>query len=284
MWANENLAKVRKSEQEVERAVMEIGSCASQVVGEDLRAKMIALRSAGFDFIEPAWRADDVLRLGEAAFGNELRDLGEQTGCPVRSAILGTFSDLGRRLREPGSRAREINALVRACDTLAQAGGDVLLLPNYCSDAAEDYDDLYIAFLREAGEQAAQRGVRLGIEHIPASKYRNTVVQVFELVEMVDRSNVGVYYDIVNGLYIGDDPVETARAVAGRVVQYHVKDYRPGGRTLESLPLAPVREIFAAAGFRGRVATEIDPIEAPGEPQTNAHLAPALATLRQHGF
>ncbi len=262
---------------------MENGSCSSQVVGEDLPAKMIALRSAGFDFIEPAWRADDVGRLGEA-FGNELRALGEQTGCPVRSAILGTFPDLGRRLRDAGSRANEIDVLGRACDTLARAGGDVLLLPNYASDNDDDYDDLYVAFLREAGDRAAQRGVRLGIEHIPASKYRNTVVQVFELVQMVDRNNVGVYYDIVNGLYIGDDPVETARAVAGRVVQYHVKDYRPGGRTLESLPLAEVREIFAAAGFRGRVATEIDPIEPRGEQQTNAHLAPALATLRRHGF
>ncbi len=32
---------------------MEIGSYASQVVGVDLETKMIALRSLGFDFIEP---------------------------------------------------------------------------------------------------------------------------------------------------------------------------------------------------------------------------------------
>jgi hypothetical protein len=49
------------------------------------------------------------------------------------------------------------------------------------------------------------------------------------------------------------------------------------------MPLREVKEIFEAAGFRGRVATEIDPVEEPGS-QTNAHLAAALATLEQHGF
>jgi 4-hydroxyphenylpyruvate dioxygenase len=263
--------------------MMEIGSCASQVVGADLEAKMAALHALGFDFIEPAWRGDDLPRLG-TPFGEELRARGERTGCPVRSAILGAFSDVGARLREPESRAVERDVLTRACDTLAAAGGDVLLLPNWAAENAPDYDDLYAGFLREAADHAGERGVRLAIEHIPASKYRNTAAMVFELAEMVDRPNVGVYYDIVNGLYIGDDPLETARLVAPRVIQYHVKDYRPGNRTLESLPLREVKAVFEAAGFRGRVATEIDPIEESGSEQTNSHLAAALGVLRQHGF
>jgi len=260
---------------------MEIGSCASQVVGVDLEAKMIALHSLGFDFIEPAWNGDDLPRLGDS-FGDELRALGERTGCPVRSAILGAFSDVGARLRTPDSCANELDVLARACDTLARAGGDVLLLPNWAAANEPDYDELYTAFLREGGDRAAERGVGLGIEHIPGSKYRNTAASVFDLAEMVDRSNVGVYFDIANGLYIGDDPIETARTVAPRVVQYHVKGYKRE-RPLEAMPLREVKEIFAAAGFRGRVATEIDPVEEPGS-RTNSHLAAALATLRQHGF
>ncbi len=139
-----------------------------------------------------------------------------------------------------------------------------------------------VAPAQPVGGRAAEQGVRLAIEHIPASKYRNTAGQVFELAEMVDRPNVGVYFDIANGLYIGDDPIESARMVAPRVVQYHVKGYKRE-RPLESLPLREVKEIFAAAGFGGRVATEIDPVEEPGN-QTNAHLSAALATLRRHGF
>lgn len=260
---------------------MEIGSCASQVVGADLEVKMTALRSLGFDFIEPAWRGDDLPRLG-ASLGSELRLLGERTGCPVRSAILGAFSDLGARLRTPESRAQEMDVLTRACETLAAAGGDVLLLPNWAAEDAPDYDELYVGFLREGGDRAAERGVQLAIEHIPGSKYRNTAARVFELVEAVDRPNVGVYFDIANGLYIGDDPLETARIVAPRVIQYHVKGYK-SERPLESMPLREVKAVFAAAGFKGRVATEIDPVEATGE-KTNRHLAAALATLRQHGY
>lgn len=260
---------------------MEIGSCAAQVVGADLEAKMRALRDAGFDFIEPAWRGDDLPGLG-TAFGESLRTLGERTGCPVRSAILGSFPDMGTRLRDAPSRASEIDILTRACDTLAAAGGDILLLPNYAAENAPDYDDLYTAFLREGGDIAAARGVRLAIEHIPASKYRNTVVKVYELAEKVNHPAVGVYYDIANGLYIGDDSLETAKAVAPRVFQFHVKNYKKE-IPLEAMPLREVKAVFEAAGFNGRVATEIDPMETEGE-KTNAHLVAAMETLRRNGY
>ena len=261
---------------------MEIGSCADCVVGADLEAKMIALQSIGFDFIEPAWTEAEVPRLGES-LGAELRELGERTGCPVRSAILGTFPNIGERLRAKDSRAQELDVLARAGQTLAVAGGDVLLLPNYAAQQAPDDDALYMAFLEEAGASAATVGVKLGIEHIPASKYRNSALQVFELVEKLNHESVGVYFDIANGLYIGEDSVEAARQVASRVVQYHVKDYSKGGRSFESMPLREIKAIFMAAGYKGRVATEIDPAEEPGQ-KTNDHLIAALATLRQNGF
>jgi sugar phosphate isomerase/epimerase len=92
-----------------------------------------------------------------------------------------------------------------------------------------------------------------------------------------------VYFDIANGLYIGDDPLESARTVAQRVVQYHVKGYKTE-RPLDSMPLGEVKALFEAAGFRGRVATEIDPVEQEPDSQTNAHLAAALAILKQHGY
>ena len=261
---------------------MEIGSCASQVVGDGLEQKMEALKTAGFDFIEPAWREAEVPNLG-ASYGEELRQLGERTGCPVRSAILATFVDLGARVQTDEGRARELDIFARASETLSAAGGDVLLLPNYAATDGSNYDELYTSFLQEAGAHAATVGVKLGIEHIPASKYRNSAVKVYELVEMVNLENVGVYFDIANGLYIDEDPLEAAQKIAARVVQYHVKDYKPGGRSFESMPLQEVKAVMESAGFKGRVATEIDPIEESGQ-KTNAHLTAALAVLRQRGF
>jgi sugar phosphate isomerase/epimerase len=261
---------------------MEIGSCAAQVVGADLEAKMNALHAAGYDFIEPAWRGDDLPRLG-TAFGQTLREMGERTGCPVRSAIYGGYSDVGARLRTDESRAHEMDVLQRACETLAAAGGDVLLLPHWAGEAASDYDDLYVAYLREGAARAAEAGVRLGIEQIPGSKYRNTMPAVYELVERVNHPGVGIYFDIANGMYIGDDPLEDARIIAPRVVQYHVKNYKQE-RPLEAMPLREVKALFEAEGFRGRVATEIDPIEVAPEEKTNAHLSAALRTLREHGY
>jgi sugar phosphate isomerase/epimerase len=260
---------------------MELGSCAGQVVGADLEAKMTALHALGFDFIEPAWREPELPHLGKD-FGTELRQLGERTGCPVYSAIYGVFPDLGTRLRTPESRAQELDTLTRACETLAAAGGEVLLLPNWAAENAPDYDSLYTAFLSEAGQRAASLGIKLGIEHIPRSKYRNTAAQVFELAEMVGMENVGVYFDIANGIVIGDDPVESARRVAPRVVQFHVKGYR-NELPLSAMPLREVKAVFEDAGFRGRVATEIDPTEEDGQ-KTNAHLAAARTILTQNGY
>ena len=217
---------------------MEIGSCARQVVGADLEAKMIALHALGFDFIEPAWNGNDLPRLG-ASFGDEFRVLGERTGCPVRSAILGAFSDVGARLQTPEGQASERDVLARACETLAHAGGDVLLLPNWAAANEPDYDALYTAFLREGGDHAAEQGVKLAIEHIPASKYRNTASKVFELAEMVDRPNVGVYFDIANGIYIGDDPLESARTVI------RVKLTGASGTTA-LMPYGRLRAVFCA--------------------------------------
>jgi sugar phosphate isomerase/epimerase len=261
---------------------MEIGSCADCVVGADLEARMVALKSIGFDFIEPAWREAELPRLGES-FGAELRELGERTGCPVRSAILGTFPTIGERLRTSDSRAQELDVVTRACQTLAVAGGDVLLLPNYAAQYAEDYDVLYREFLAEAGTYAGTLGVKLGIEHIPASKYRNSAVQVFELVEKINHESVGVYFDIANGLYIDEDSVEAARKVVSRVVQYHVKDYPKGNLSFEAMPLREIKAIFTDANYKGRIATEIGPAEEQGE-KTNDHLIAAMATLRQNGF
>lgn len=259
---------------------MQLGVVAGCVAGDELERKMTELRRIGFDFIELAWRAEDHAKLG-AAYGAELKQLADRTGCAVSSAIHGAFSDLGKRLRDTASRAGELAVFERYCATLAAAGGDVLLLPCWAAENAEDYDALYVNFLREAAAQAARHGVTLGLEHIPRSKYRNTAVLVYELVEKANAPNLGVYYDIANGLYAGEDNLASARCVAPRVIQYHVKDYNKHEIPLDRMPLKEVKVIFERAGFKGRVAVEIGPAD---EPKTNRHLETALKTLRDAGY
>lgn len=261
---------------------MELGACAGGVVGASLEAKMEVLRALGYDFIEPAWNKEEWPLLG-AAFGAELRALGEKTGCPVRSAIYGGFPDLGLRLAEPDALPRELDILNRALETLAAAGGDVLLLPMWAGANERGYDDRYIEFLRAGGERAQKTGTQLAVEHIPGSKYRNTAAQTFRLIERTDHPRVGVYFDIVNVLHSGEEPVAAARMVAPRTKQYHVKDHKKAKRPLEAQPLVEVREVMAAAGFKGRVAVEMGPREA-AEPRTNSHLEDAIRVLHAHGY
>lgn len=259
---------------------MELGVCAGCVAGDSLEKQMAELKRVGFDFIEPAWRAEDHAKLG-SAWGEELKKLGGRTGCAVKSAIHGSFSDIGKRLRDAATRSQEIEIFKRYCETLAAAGGNVLLLPNWASENPEDYDALYVSFLRESAALAAKLGVTLGLEHIPRSKYRNTAVLVYELVEKVNAPNLGVYYDIANGLYAGEDNLASARCVAPRVVQFHVKDCNKHEIPLEKMPIKEVKVIFEKAGFKGRVAVEIGPAD---EPKTNKHLESSIKTLRAAGY
>lgn len=261
---------------------MEIGSFASLVVGADLEAKMTALKELGYDFIELVWRTDVAPELGEA-YGESLRKLSEKTGCAVRSAVLGTYGGLGDRLHDPEQRAQMLDEITRGSAAIVAAGGDVLLLNTWVGTNLPEHDARYVSLLREASDIAARYGVKLGMEHIVGSKWRNRAAALFELAEMVDRPNVGVYFDIANSLAVGEDPIETARLIASRLIQFHVKDHPASGRSLESMPLREIKAIFDAAGYTGRVATEIDPIEENGV-QTNAHLVSALATLRQNGY
>jgi hypothetical protein len=147
--------------------------------------------------------------------------------CPVRSAILGAFSDVGGASADAGGpwpESGSIDPCLRTHSGRWRRRSFVAELwpprTNWIYDACTCLSALRAAPCRpsEACDWPSSTS--------PGSKYRNTAAKVFELVEAVDRPNVGVYFDIANGLYIGDDPVESARIVAPRVVQYHVKGYK----------------------------------------------------------
>ncbi|MBN1673638.1 MAG: sugar phosphate isomerase/epimerase [Kiritimatiellae bacterium] len=261
---------------------MEIGVYAAAIAAEGTRAQMTVLKELGYDFIELPWGKPDVPKL-TTEYGRALRELGEETGCPVRTATLTTFADLGTRLRDAGSRQAELETLLGVCRALAAAGGEVLLLPNWAGANDPEYDALYVSYLRDAGNAVADIGVKLAVEHIPGSKYRNRAADIAELADKVDHPHVGVYYDIANNLAAADDPVDAARASAKRVLGYHAKGRARSGLSLADMPLREVREIFEAAGYQGRVALELDKPETAGA-EPNAHLAEAIKVMRTAGY
>ncbi|MEZ4637943.1 MAG: sugar phosphate isomerase/epimerase [Caldilineaceae bacterium] len=82
-----------------------------------------------------------------------------------------------------------------------------------------------VARIQELAEYAAGRGVVLAIEHHVAS-ILDTPAIVVELIDLVDRDNVKVNFDISHFNVIGVPIEESVAAVAPLSVHTHIKDER----------------------------------------------------------
>lgn len=78
-----------------------------------------------------------------------------------------------------------------------------------------------IGRLREVADVFAQSGVRVGLE--TGQESADTLLGVLE-----ELPTVGVNFDPANMILYGmGDPVDAVRRLAGRIVQFHIKDARP---------------------------------------------------------
>ncbi len=125
---------------------------------------------------------------------------------------------------------------------------------------------------------AAEKGVKLAIEHIGGSRFLNSPTGVKKIALAVNHPAVGVYFDIGNAMHAGEDPVAAIPKLGNLLFQVHLKGI--GDRPLERMPLDGVLEELNAIGYAGRAATEVFQRDATD----NAFLAEALRTLRAHGF
>ncbi|HSV31635.1 MAG TPA: sugar phosphate isomerase/epimerase family protein [Atribacteraceae bacterium] len=80
-----------------------------------------------------------------------------------------------------------------------------------------------IRLFREITPQAQDRGITLGIEnHLDFSSR-----EILEIVDGVASPHFGITMDTGNALRNGENPVDVARAFAGRIVATHIKDVLP---------------------------------------------------------
>lgn len=238
--------------------------------GETIEEKLGILKRFGYDFLELALTRDEIAGLGPDSAG-AYNEAIARAGLPIRSTSFGHFG--GFAALAPGERA-EIVGHIRALIPFTRAiGADTILLATR-EDSADvaAYAGVYRDALLPVAEEAARAGVTLACEHVgwyvPAT--------LAALVAAIDHPAVRIYFDIGNCLHVGEDPLAQARICAPLSAQLHLK----GGPTtpLGAMPLAPVREILAAAGFQGRGCLEI-PALAGDRP-----LAEARGLLKMAGY
>ena len=102
--------------------------------------------------------------------------------------------------------------------------------------------------LREISTYARSRGVRIAVENHGDVR----TGELLELLRMVDSEWVGVCFDTGNQVFLLEDPLDSAKALAPYVLTTHVKEYRvlycPRGLLVEGCKLfegdIPNREII----------------------------------------
>lgn len=242
-----------------------------------LSEKLDAISDAGFDGVE-IFEQDFITDTGSARdVGQRIRDKGLEISLfqPFRD-FEGLAGDL---------RAKAFDRAEHKFDLMQELGADLILVCSTVHPKAIGGIDRAADDLRELGERAARRGLRIGYEALAWGRHVNDHRDAWEIVRRVDHPNVGLILDSFHTLGRGIDP-ETIRRIPGDKIffvqladapridmdlLYWSRHFRnmPGEG---DLPVTDFMRAVMAAGYSGPVSLEIfnDQFRG-GSPRTIAH-------------
>ena len=237
-------------------------SIATVSLSGDLREKLEAIAAAGFDAVE-------IFENDFLSFDGTPRDVGAMIGDLGMSCVtFQPFRDF-EGLPEP-QRQRAFDRAERKFDVMQELGTDLLLV---CSNVSADSlggIDRAAADLRELGERAQARGLRVGFEALAWGRHISDHRDAWEVVRRADHPAVGLVLDTFHTL-ARNIPVDSIRAIPKeRVFLVQVADapqiemdllqwsrhFRcfPGQG---DLPLASFMEALGATGYDGVLSLEV---------------------------
>ena len=181
-------------------------SIATVSISGDLREKLAAIATAGFDGVEIF--ENDFLAFdgGPAEVGRMVRDHG------LEILLFQPFRDF-EGMPEP-QRARAFERAERKFDLMGELGADTVLVCSNVSPLALGGIDRAAADFRELGERAARHGIRVGYEALAWGRHVDDHRDAWEIVRRADHDNVGLIVDSFHTLARGIDP-ETIRSIPG---------------------------------------------------------------------
>ena len=181
-------------------------SIATVSISGDLREKLAAIASAGFDGVEIF--ENDLLTFDgtPAEVGAMVRDHG------LAITLFQPFRDF-EGMPEP-HRKRAFDRAERKFDLMGQLGTDLVLICSNVSFLSLGGIDRAAADLRELGERAAQRGIRVGYEALAWGRHVNDHRDAWEIVRRAGHPNIGLILDSFHTLARRID-VDSIRAIPG---------------------------------------------------------------------
>ena len=237
-------------------------SIATVGLGGDLREKLAAIAGAGFDGIE-IFEQDFVAHDGSPAdVGRMVRDHG------LEILLFQPFRDF-EGLPELG-RSRALDRAEHKLDLMGELGCGLMLVCSSIHPEARGGVSRAADDLRELGERAVVRGLRVGYETLAWGRHVADHRDAWEVVRRADHPAVGLILDSFHTLARGTDP-ETTRAIPGDRVFFVQLADAPGvemdllHRSLHfrcmlgegELPVGAFMQAVAATGYDGPVSLEV---------------------------
>ncbi|MBU0584410.1 MAG: bifunctional sugar phosphate isomerase/epimerase/4-hydroxyphenylpyruvate dioxygenase family protein [Alphaproteobacteria bacterium] len=237
-------------------------SIATVSISGDLREKLAAIAAAGFDGVE-IFENDFLTFDGSPAeVGRMVRDHG------LEITLFQPFRDF-EGMPEP-QRTSAMDRAERKFDLMAELGTDLMLVCSNVSPLALGGIDRAAADIRELGERAAKRSLRIGYEALAWGRHISDHRDAWEVVRRADHPNAGLILDSFHTLARKID-VGSIRAIPGDkifIVQladaplidmdllYWSRHFRnmPGEG---DLPVTEFMRAVAATGYDGPLSLEI---------------------------
>jgi 4-hydroxyphenylpyruvate dioxygenase len=237
-------------------------SIATVSLSGDLDEKLAAIAAAGFAGVEIF--ENDFLSFDGAPgdVGRMIADLG------LKCVAFQPFRDF-EGMPEP-QRSRAFTRAERKFDVMADLGADLLLVCSNVSPAALGGIDRAAEDLRELGEQAQKRGLKIGFEALAWGRHISDHRDAWEVVRRADHPAVGLILDSFHTLS-RQLPVDSIRSIPGdRIFLVQVADapkvemdLLSWSRHLRSmpgqgdLPLGDFMAALGATGYDGALSLEI---------------------------
>lgn len=181
-------------------------SIATVSISGNLRDKLEAISSAGFDGIE-IFEQDFIGHHGSPSdVGSMIRDHG------LDITLFQPFRDF-ETLPEP-ARAKAFDRAERKFDVMQELGTDLVLVCSTVHPQALGGIDRAAEDFHELGERAARRGLRVGYEALAWGTHVNDHRDAWEIVRRVDHPNIGLIVDSFHTLGRRIDP-NSIRAIPG---------------------------------------------------------------------
>jgi hexulose-6-phosphate isomerase len=218
------------------------------------------------------------------AHQQELQTLLTRYGMVVPSVASALFWRYNLGAKDEPVRAHAVSIVEGMCRVAKAYGASTVLIVAGQQEAHTPFVQTWnqaVHSVRQAARAAEALDILIGVENV-GSNFLNSPGEMARFLADVAHPQVGAYLDLGNAMAVLNGyPENWCTALAGRIVQVHVKDYdRKLRRSVNcgqgDLPWAEVLPVLKACGYDGYLFIETPP-EAPSS--VEAGLAAARESL-----